>query len=154
MGFFNDLFTCMRGGVHVFPKCLLVYRVTQWHLQAPYLICWCVEQLMCYSLIYQIHQCLLPETSDTLLKPAQHWLGRHLPLSSGRYSLTMISSISCSSSPSNVVGTCNLFYHLGALLTLSFAGWFCLILNICKLLHFTHHTACMFLVELTLYWGH
>ena len=27
MGFFIDLFTCMRGGVHVFPKCLFVYRV-------------------------------------------------------------------------------------------------------------------------------
>ena len=50
------------------------------NLQALHLICWCVEQPRTYLFVFQIHWCLLPETLNTLLKPAQHWLVGHLPL--------------------------------------------------------------------------
>ena len=58
---------------------LSVCLCTEWHLQALCLIWWWVEQLKTWSFIDQIHQCLLPETSNTLLKPAQHRLVGHLP---------------------------------------------------------------------------
>ena len=50
------------------------------NLQALHLICWCVEQPRIYLFVFQIHWCLLPETLNTLLKPAKHWLVGHLPL--------------------------------------------------------------------------
>ena len=66
--------------INVFCKCLLENRVIWLNLQALHLICWCVEQPRTYLFIFLIHWCLLPETLNTLLKPAQHWLVGHLPL--------------------------------------------------------------------------